>query len=443
MLSLNDVFDFIKAEEEKLKLYDLRLDDTYIWPLLRFKLAATLQTKLGLIQIAHDKPVKETRFERYKKAIIYETKYHFYQKKKSDTVIIPHPRRQVVDGDVVDIYTYAIQAQYPDAMILERSPYNNLGLKNHGLVLLEECVFDKYNKSMQQRIALFSPIYMLEILKADILDQLGLEFDVNDFLKAEWKHFVINELRFEKFLKKFQPKQVILVVGYANYAIIQACKRLEVKVIEVQHGIIDANHLGYHFDYPLPSVCFCDELWLFANYWRLNTALPLSADKIKLIGFSYFHNQVKKLNIARIPNRVIFLSQGTCGEEMVKSALSLARSHPHLDIIYKLHPGEVANYKTRYPDLLTPVKNVKIISNEIPLYELLKSSTYMVGAYSTAIYEGLALGCIGILLDIVGTRTYMQVLINQNLVYITKNLSYDFDFIKSDAYYKEVINIYF
>jgi len=56
----------------------------------------------------------------------------------------------------------------------------------------------------------------------------------------------------------------------------------------------------------------------------------------------------------------------------------------------------------------------------VQLYELFAKSDYQVGAFSTAIYEGLAFDCKTFIIDVPGTE-YLDDLINKNIVKKVKN----------------------
>ncbi len=440
MFSVSDITKFMLEEEETLNLFGLKEDDTYIWPLLRVRVMTMIETKLGLITTPHDAQRKWNRLERYSKGLRYDMAA--FKRHKGNVVIIEHPRKVNVDGEEIDIYTHELQKQFPKAIVVNRLETNNLNHKNKGLIVLQESVFDKYDKKMEERIAVTSSFYEFDILSKAIAAQFEIEIDVNALYKDAYKHFVRGEERMMRFLKKNKVEQVILVVAYANYDVVSACKKCGVKVVECQHGIIDSHHLGYHYPNGCPKECFVDELWLFAPYWRLNAALPLDDDHLKYIGFAYFHSESKKYSVERKEHVVTVLSQGTSGAAMLEQVLDLARAFPMLEINYKLHPGEFQNVEERYPALKDAPANVHVYKSEKPLYELLKESKYVVGAYSTAIYEGLALGCVGILIDVPGTREYMATLIKNDLAYVTNQLAKDFKFISSDAL-SEVKNIYF
>lgn len=442
MFSVANVVDFILNQEDMLNLFELKVEDLYIWPLLRVKIMTQIEKEIGLIKSPHDAMRKWNRKERYMKALKYDT-LAFNYRKQHDTIIIEHPRKVNIDGKIEDIYTRALQSEMKDALVINRLETNNLNLKNESLILLQESVFDKYNKQIQSRISNMPHLYEFDLLSGAIKQEFAVDIDVHKIFEDSYKHFVAGEERFIRFLKRVKPKQVICVVAYDKYDVVSACKKCGVKIIEVQHGIIDAHHLGYHYPVSVNSNCYVDEMWLFAPYWRLNAKLPLSDDQLKYIGFDYFRKESSKINVERKANIVTVLSQGTSGEAMLEQVMHFAHNNPDMIINYKLHPGEFQNYLERYPELAKAPSNVRVYKSERALYELLKESNYVVGAYSTAIYEGLALGCVGILIDVPGVREYMASLINNGLVYITNNLSKDFKYIENDAKKNEVKNIYF
>src|SRR5699024_8411693 len=89
---------------------------------------------------------------------------------------------------------------------------------------------------------------------------------------------------------------------------------------------------------------------------------------------------------------ILFISQGTIGEELSKLAKQISElaEFPY-SIIYKLHPGEYDRWKTNYPWLLN--SNIQVVaSDNPPLYELFAKSKIQVGVTSTAMYEGLNFG---------------------------------------------------
>ena len=137
------------------------------------------------------------------------------------------------------------------------------------------------------------------------------------------------------------------------------------------------------------------------------------------MGFSYFQEQSKKFkNISANDKQILFISQGVIGKYLSALALKAAEKLPDYNIIYKLHPGEYETWKN-YDDLVkaSKLENVKVIDNsEIELYQLFAQSEYQIGAFSTAIYEGLMFNCKTFILDVPGIE-YLNDLIDDGYVY--------------------------
>src|SRR5699024_2275823 len=108
--------------------------------------------------------------------------------------------------------------------------------------------------------------------------------------------------------------------------------------------------------------------------------------------------------------QILFISQGTIGKELAKLALNISRNMPDYHFIFKLHPGEFDRWRSEYTELSTAAKfeNFEVIdNNKINLYRFLAESDYQIGVYSTAIFEGLTLGCKTVLFNLPGIE-YMK-----------------------------------
>ena len=442
MVSIDDVTSFICEQEQALDLFSITNQGIHVWPFLRVRVCVKLEQMLGIISQPHDKSKKLSRLESYSKAFFYDTKAKLYHK-RHDTIIVPHYRKQMINQEAIDIYTHYIEASTTDYILVERYDKSNIKTKNKGLIVLKESALDLYQHHIKRAIGDCHEIQAFDELTNRIRDKFHIDYDIQREYMSQWSHFIRGYHRFKAVLQRIKPKQVIIVVAYDKYDIVAACKACNIKVIEVQHGIIDQHHLGYHYPNTIPSACFVDELWLFHEYWQKAASLPLTKENIKLIGFTYFREQSKQIQALREEHRVLVLSQGTSGTHMVSEVLALARAHPHLQVDYKLHPGEFNQWKERYPDLLECPSNVRVYTNELPIYQLMKQAKFCIGAYSTAIYEALALGCVGILIDIPGTQTYMKYLIEHELVYLSSNLVEDWKEIAENASNRSSENQYF
>ena len=150
--------------------------------------------------------------------------------------------------------------------------------------------------------------------------------------------------------------------------------------------------------------------------------VPIVIDKNNIIpiGFPYFESQSKDfIDIQAKNNQILFISQGVIGKYLSKVAFEIARELKGYEIIYKLHPGEYETWGQNYPELVSAssLDNFKVIDNsQTPLYKLFAESNYQVGAFSTAIYEGLMFNCKTFILDVPGVE-YLNDLIDKGYVF--------------------------
>ena len=75
---------------------------------------------------------------------------------------------------------------------------------------------------------------------------------------------------------------------------------------------------------------------------------------------------------------------------------------PDHEVIYRLHPNEaLADFEALLTNTEKP-KNL-VLSHRDPVFlDLVSQSEYLIGAFSTTIFEGLALGCKALVLPLAG-----------------------------------------
>ena len=148
------------------------------------------------------------------------------------------------------------------------------------------------------------------------------------------------------------------------------------------------------------------------------------------MGFPYFEENSKTyMKIAEKKDneqigqqQILFISQGVIGKYLTKLAYETASNineSQNYNFIYKLHPGEYGTWRENYDYLTKAVgefDNFTVIDkSEPPLYELFAKSHCQIGAFSTAIYEGLAFNCKTFIIDVPGVE-YLDDLIDKDIV---------------------------
>ncbi len=416
--------------EEKYNLNYQKFQGCYAWQLVRMYLyyditrktqtfGAPQQQSLSLF----DKVKSFTPF--FKNSILSNP---LRGREHVDILVFDHPRKVIFKGQYTDIYSYflvdflkdtysfeVLEAPYLNKHFTKKQPY----IKFTDRIQLGSYIHKKFNKIQFSD----SEKGLILNIENDIKKAFDLNINLTQILEMHILNFQYDYKKYTELFAKRKPEMIFVVVAYENQAVVAAAKDLGIKVLELQHGTITDYHLGY--SYPEKTRLsgeikyFPDKILTFGEYWINDDTCPISKNNIIPIGFPYFESQSKDfMNIEVNDNQILFISQGVIGKYLSKIASALARELKDYRIIYKLHPGEYATWTQNYPELVeaSAMDNFEVIDNsETPLYKLFAESNYQVGAFSTAIYEGLMFNCKTFIVDVPGVE-YLKDLINNDYV---------------------------
>lgn len=453
LMSVSDICNAFFNLEEKYNLNYCKIQDCYAWQLIRMHLYYDITRKTQMFGAPQqkslslfDKVKSFTPF--FKNSLLYNP---FSGKYIKDILIFDHPRKVLFNGEYCDIYSNFLVDLLKDSYSFEvlESPYINQHFtKKHEYIKytdridLGSYIYKKFNKiefTKKEKELILS-------VQKELENKFNIELNIMGMLTTHILNFKYDFKTYGELFKKRKPKMIFVVVSYENLAIVAAAKSLGIEVIELQHGTITDYHLGY--SYPEKTRLngeipyFPDKILTFGDYWINEKNCPISNENIIPIGFSYFEVQSKDyINIKAIKNQVLFISQGVIGKYLSQIAFKFAKSQKDFKIIYKLHPGEYATWRENYPDLVeaSSFDNFEIIDNsEIPLYKLMAESEYQIGAFSTAIYEGLMFNCKTFIVDVPGVE-YLDDLVEKSYVFKIRDvddLINNFDKFEPDVYNK-------
>lgn len=234
------------------------------------------------------------------------------------------------------------------------------------------------------------------------------EFKINleKFHKyPQWliRRTLVEQRGFAELFSAMGTKKLYLVNAYSEPTIVLGARRAGVKVYEIQHGFISAMHPAYSFEKLIgrrkvdaaPHVVLT-----WGEYWGSNLKLARGTTT-QVSGptrqFIEYRNRVAGLD--RGNRQVLFSSQGAIGHELCRQAVIAARHLPKHEVIFRLHPNESLD---EYIELLKQLQAAEgrnlpsnfMLSHKDPIFlDLLASSEYVIGAFSTTLFEALALGC--------------------------------------------------
>lgn len=431
MVSVRDICEAFFSLEEKYNLNYQEIQGCFAWQLIRMHLYYDIARKTQMFGAPQQKSLSlldkvNSFLPFFKNSLLHNP---FTGKYNKDILIFDHPRKVIFNDEYCDIYSNFLVDFLSDDYSFEvlESPY-----LNHHFTQKQDYI--SYTDAIQLGSYIHKKLNKIEFSQSEkeliLKVQNELESIFNIELNIPWMlttHILNFQYDYKKYIelfKKRNPKIVFVVVAYENHPIVAAAKHLGIEVIELQHGTITDYHLGY--SYPEKTRLngeipyFPDKILSFGDYWLNEDTCPIIRENVIPIGFSYFESQSKDfIGIEAIDNQILFISQGVIGRYLSKLAVEFAKTQKDLKIIYKLHPGEYVTWRENYPELaeVSSSHNFEVIDNsEVPLYKLLAESNYQVGAFSTAIYEGLMFNCKTFILDVPGVE-YLNDLIEKGYVF--------------------------
>lgn len=449
--------------EEKYELNHKEIQDCYPWQLIRMYLYYEITRKTNVFESAQQSSLslfdKINSFLPFLKNSILSNPLS--GKENVDVLIFDHPRKVIFEDEYQDIYSYFLKDtlnKYGKSFETIESPYLNQHFRNKSNI-------KENNVKFNDRILLGSFIHktrnrgklpfteaekqLINTVKEEIETAFEIEIDLFRIMEDHILNFQYDYKKYIELLQRKNPKVVFLVVAYENKALVAACKKMNIEIIELQHGTISPYHLGYSypentrkFDGEIKEIeYFPDKILSFGDYWKNACPFPIDSENIISMGFPYFEENSKTyMKIAEDKNseeennqktedkQILFISQGVIGKYLSELAYETAsninentnnNNAQKYNFIYKLHPGEYGTWKENYNYLTKSVNefnNFTVIDkSEPPLYELFAKSHYQIGAFSTAIYEGLAFNCKTFIIDVPGVE-YLDDLIDRDIV---------------------------
>ncbi|WP_238332221.1 hypothetical protein [Kribbella jejuensis] len=350
--------------ERDLELLSWQLKGMHPWPIIRMRVFHELTRRARIHGAPH--PVRRTPYD--KAALVGKHVSGIVTRSpfpgRYDALVVPHPRKP----NGVEIYTDELRAILGDNALILDSGINGVPLDgSKNLDFFTSAAGALHRRTVDDRG-----------IQEALQKLTGVRVPIGALLAREIPKHARLRVLYRALLKKHRIKTVYLVVAYFHQHIVGAARDLGIRVVELQHGAISPFHLGY--SYPgRPAVADQpDELWCFGSYWTDVADLPAGM-RTEVMGAAFLPKPGLK------KNQAVFLSQGTIGAELIHTAEAVAKQHPDIEVLYRLHPSERSDDYT-IPD------NVQLSTGGSTL-DLLATATYQVGVSTTALFEGMALGC--------------------------------------------------
>jgi hypothetical protein len=430
---IKSLMDYFTDLEQELGLLKYEVSGVKIWQYLRTRIFLRLAYEKGIYGLAHTKKIGFFDLLKAFPSLLFYSVFSnplcgYYKK---DILIFNSGRKINVDNNLIDIYTKHLTDDFKtDEYEIIEELFENKHLTREFKNRTHED-YIQIVKIIKSKFSLFKfnadECEFIRVIEMRFQKDLKVKIDLCNLFRNGCLFFLSDFKIYRKILKKRKPKRIFLVSAYTNKkAIIAAAKAEGVECVEIQHGVINNNSIGYYYADMESVEYFPDKIYVFGQYWKDAVKFPLKDKNIYVNGFPFLKMQIEKYkNEIKNKSQILIISQGTIGRQLSKIIFEGIQELEEYELVYKLHPGEYGRWRTEYPELmnLSKLSNVRVIENDDEnLHHYLSKSRYVIGVYSTAIYEALAFDCQIMVVNLPGIE-FVEDLISNDVIKLIHTMS--------------------
>lgn len=389
---VQEAFEF----ERDYGVFDFQIGGVYVWQYLR----TSIVDRIAFADFfeTHNEP-SAARAAGIRPLINTVTHNANLSAHTADNLVFLSSRKRSVAGHNEDLFFYGIEKEVGSCYFIDSgtASWYSTDLPRRD-VLDVSMAFLRATHYRNLRLTPAEKQRTLELQQA-FEKQCGIQMDMVALFEKHIRTFYAYRDVYTKLFRKVKPKQLFFIVNYGNAPLTATAKEMGISVIEMQHAAFDSFHTGYAFPYTKELAYYPDSLWVWSEYFKNLSFLPLPKERITIYDNPFKLAEYEQFRgVSKIDNRVLIVSDGgVTGERLPQYVWDHWDQFRSMDVIYKLHPYDLFHRSVElFPSLkkISKEKNVTLVSDEIPIYQLLASSSCMLGVRSTVNYEALAFGCV-------------------------------------------------
>ena len=415
-----DPIEFLKEVETTYDVKSIKAKGIELWPFLRWPYASAYGNK-HVFKITAPKSSLWSKIKRVRN-IFYG--WRNLLKKYDYLVFSDTLERRLVDGKYIDKIAESLipilgmdDVLFIEHPISEHFKLDLISTKNIGSLDTFH-ILCKFYSLLNKKIPLKN---------RELLEKINQEYKLNvDYDEKITRFFCYKEL-FEKFYSICKPKAIFINCYYSlsHQAALYTAKLMNIKTIELQHGIISKEHLAYNIFTDLDKDFFPDYLLVFGDYVKSvfdGDNYFMSKENVIPIGnmyIDYINNEYEPSaetttlfkNLRKKYKKIVAVSSQWILENelidfLIQSA-SLSR-----DILYVFVPRDMGK---DYSDANFP-ENI-IMLKGLDVYQIIREVDIHSTMWSTCALEAPALGVPNILINIGGfaKKYYLNLLTNRDV----------------------------
>jgi len=413
--------DLILQFESEYDPFKYQIEDICIWPLFRFLAWEHIQINRDGLSVRHTSEPAKTPGARLNNSVkmlkeILQLQFLKLKRDSHDIIVLTTTDRlrDQCGKTYKNIYFDYIQPPLPNTLTFY------VDFKTNRIPMAQPVVFAS-SRTVRPRVALATQRQAqastkLKSLHRDLksfLEMAGLSEAALLPLSTWQKRLAYFWARLESFTKIFEiqkPKFILTESYYDKMWAIVAANRLNIPVLELQHGIVYDGHMAYTFDpastskyrdrIPLPDKFlsfgrYFSEILLARGFWDRSQIVEVGLPRMEHYQ-TRFKYRPPELNEKL---RVLISSQWILTDklaEFLKAAT--ARLPDNVVLSLKPHPYE------QHLDKYRQINGLGVLKSDQNFYELLGKHHLHCSVFSTTLLESIGLGVPTMIIGLPGSE---------------------------------------
>lgn len=235
----------------------------------------------------------------------------------------------------------------------------------------------------------------LELMEKIInaLQTLGEATPQREIINRFYNDFLCEKEYYQCYMRCKRPSYIVLNRSGIKKGLIVAAQRLHIPVFEVQHGMFSEEHLAYSYPamgWQQQDIMEPDMFFVWSPYWQHRANIPCPT--IALGNDFFLPDDNLRKQIAQSDRKTLLvISSAIHAKVLIPLTEQFALQYPDVPIMYKLHPNEYGN-KHVYMERFADRSQIKVLTNEYTMPQLLLQTRLVVLINSTVFYESLSYG---------------------------------------------------
>lgn len=220
--------------------------------------------------------------------------------------------------------------------------------------------------------------------------------DLNN-IKCAFQKFYNEAIFWLNILETLNPENILMICHYHKEGLIYAAKKLNINIVEYQHGLISKSDIFYNFPHEVKEIkkdcLFPNEIRTYGNYWS-NVLLNgnfLEKSKIKVVKYffylsTYISKKDEKYLKSFVNNRKVILvtTQTYLSKDFILYVDNLIEVlDKRYCIVIKPHPNEKTKVYNKY------LESHDILISNVSTEFLLSKANIHITIYSSTAFDAL------------------------------------------------------